>query len=267
MNASVASRVVPLVVLGETRRAAVGQALTGCLTSWRSGWSAADDPITVQIHESGHLHQGNDRPLSAASDGVLARSERHGAVLKVDASVEFPARLIGVGAVGTGGAVAGQVARELYGEMLQSLCRAVVTRAGVNDASIERSAGDWNSVERSLTRWLTVGVTFGASRAVLHLALNPILIDFLAPIDPVAQSSGYLSTRRSAIAEETVRVEAVLGDAEITLRELVHLTEGDVIVLDQPLGQAGHLFTDEGRRVASIVLGRSDSQRAVSLAR
>ena len=47
--------------------------------------------------------------------------------------------------------------------------------------------------------------------------------------------------RRQAIAPEKVKLEAVLGSANVSLRELVQLAVGDVIVLDQPLTRGGHL--------------------------
>jgi len=77
----------------------------------------------------------------------------------------------------------------------------------------------------------------------------------LVPVE--AKGGGAkLATRRTAIVDESVRVEAVLGDATVSVGDLASLAVNDVVVLSGELSQPSHLITGDGRRVADFSLGR-----------
>jgi len=105
----------------------------------------------------------------------------------------------------------------------------------------------------------------GSSRAKTTLLLTSRLIESLVPPRSAERASSAVTRRRPAIAEERVSVEAVLGDAEVSLRDLAQLAIDDVIVLDRPLRAAGRLTMPDGTSVASIAIGRCGDRRAVSI--
>jgi flagellar motor switch protein FliM len=74
-----------------------------------------------------------------------------------------------------------------------------------------------------------------------------------------------LEKRRNAIDEETVRVEAVLGEADVSVGDLAALGVDDVIVLRSGLSQPGYLSTGNGRRIANITVGRVGNKRAITV--
>jgi flagellar motor switch protein FliM len=92
------------------------------------------------------------------------------------------------------------------------------------------------------------------------------MVELLAPQAATRKATTPLSLRRHAVTPERVRIEAMLGDAEVSLHDFVHLSAGDVIVLDQSLSRGGRLVLSDGQLVAPVVLGRAGERRAVSIA-
>ena len=263
---------VPFVVLGDKHRATLRLLVAQCVGTWWSSWKAAPDAIDVQVRDDSAASDA--KPARTNSDCVLARNAAGGSLLAVRASPDLMVALSGAmagaamfGAAAGSSTTSDELLSELRIEVLKSLCSAVLTRAKASDAAIEvLAAGEKFPPDAHTSRHVTVDVSLGSARAAVTLMLTPALIELLALRTPVTMPQEKLSRRRAAIREEHTRVEAVLGSVEVTLLDLAKLAEGDVIVLDQPLGQAGYLTTPAGAHITKIVLGRNGAERAVSMA-
>lgn len=259
MNTDASADAEPLLLIGARRRAALREALVACVQSWRREWSAAADPVRVLLAEE--VEQAGVR--GAQPICLSMRSVAHGKLASLSADHDALAGWLGVVAHtehGSSGVHA--IAREFQVEMLSALCTALARRARIDDSIVESTA----HVERPERRGRTLAVTIhpGAARAKTTLLLAPRFIELLLPPRAAVQASA-VSRRRHALAEETVQVEAVLGDAEVSLRDLTQLAVGDVIVMELPLRAGGRLTTQDGRTIASIALGRCGDRRAISI--
>jgi hypothetical protein len=265
MMSEAAAPVVPFLLLGETRRAAIQERLSACCAAWWSGWVCTGDAIHVEIEETHHVAQDTRRQSRIARGAVFARNAAGDYLLSVDSAPDLMLALPG-GAAPCSSPARGDLVQELRMQMLRSLCDALLARAGVTDASVDvLGAAQKGAPEAWMSRSMTVEVTFGAARAAVGLVLTPVMVELLAPRGMATVALDKLSSRRKAIFEEHVRVEAFLGDAEVSLLDLAKLAQGDVIVLDHALGQTGQLLTSEGKSIAKILLGRTGSNRAVSV--
>lgn len=74
---------------------------------------------------------------------------------------------------------------------------------------------------------------------------DPVIRLIRSRITPTCPESPALVTRRQAIAPSPLRVEAVLGSAELSVDDLHNLEPGDVLVLDAPLTAPATLRTFE----------------------
>jgi len=260
---------VAFVLLGDKHRASLRLLLMQCVSTWWLSWKASSDAIEVQVRDE--IPGRDAKPGRATGDWVLARNAAGASLFAVRTSPEFMAALAGASAPAaaiSGAFTADELARELRLEVVKSLCRALLDRAKTSDASMNAlSAGERLPTEGHPGRMICVDVNLGAARAAVTMLLAPTLIEQFALRSTATLPQEKLSPRRAAIRDETTRVEAVLGSVEVTLRDLAKLAEGDVIVLEQPLGQAGHLTTPDGARITKIVLGRTGAQRAVSMTR
>lgn len=260
--------VVSFVLLGDTRRATLRLLLTQCISTWWSIWRASPDTVDVRIRDGGACVE--DQPTVAACDYVVARNAAGITLLAVHASPEFMAALSGSAPslVKHPAITPEELVRELRIEVLKSLCSAVLGGTKATDTAMGvLSAGERLPADSHASRSVAVDVSFGAVRAAITLVLAPALLELLVLRPAPAMPAEKLSSRRVAIRAESTRVEAVLGSVEVMLLDLAKLTQGDVIVLDQPLGQAGYLTTHDGTLITKIVLGRTGAQRAVSMAR
>lgn len=178
---------------------------------------------------------------------------------------DLSAALLGTGgnsstAVGTPRSAAAGV----QSEVARSLCESLLRSAGITDAVVsEGSAADMPRGRRY--RWLSISVALG-NRIEIALSLSMRVVELFLT-RTTAPRAAPLARRRECIAHASLKVEALLGEAEVTLRDLAALAPGDVIVLDQSLAQAGHLLSEEGQRIASVVFGSSGPLRAFSAAR
>ena len=255
----------PLLLLGATRRAALRNVLSKCVESWRERWSTLCDSVHVTLAEDAEY------PIERIGSGGLAAvatSESQGALIYLRAAPEALAAMIGLT---TFGADAGStdtsrgIAGELQLETLRSLCDCIAQRARIDDVKVENKATSTPSGKSGRPRYVSASVTLGAARARINLSLSARLVELLAPPSSQPHTADGVLRRRQAITNESVRVEAVLGDVELSLNELARLSEGDVIVLDQPLATMGSLTMPDGKHIAKILLGSAGAQRAVSV--
>jgi flagellar motor switch/type III secretory pathway protein FliN len=250
----------PLLLIGARRRAALREAFVACVNAWRKEWTTAADPVRVLLAEE--VEHGGSRSGHAVC--MSMKSATHGKLAWIQAEHDALPGWLGVAAHTEPNSLSSHaVAREFQVEMTRALCTTLARRARVDDATVECTSGTERPDRRC--RSLAVTIQMGSSRAKTTLLLTPRLVELLVPPRSGERSSATLGRRRPAIAEERVSVEAVLGDAEVSLRDLAQLAVDDVIVLDRPLRAGGRLTMPDGTNVASIALGRSGERRAISI--
>jgi hypothetical protein len=256
---------VPFVLLGDKHCATLRLLLMQCVSTWWSGWKNSTDVIEVELRDDAAAAEL--KHVRTSGDYVLARDASGKSLVAVRASSEFMGALSGIPAMSSF-AAAGEMAQQLRIEVLKSLCAAVLTRAKASDAVVDVLPPTQRVPATARgSRSVCANVSLGTTKGVVTLVLMPALVELFGLHRTAMLPQDGLSRRHAAIREECVRVEAVLGSVEVTLLDLANLAVGDVIVLDQPLGQAGHLATPDGACITKIVLGRTGAQRAVSMAR
>lgn len=250
----------PLLLLGTKRRAALHDVLASCVESWRSRWSNVRDPLEIKVGCEGE--QGGQR--SSLAIGLTFISREHGELGVLHADADILASFLGVSAAAESAGAAHGIAREFLIEAMRSLCTDLAKRAQVADVVIESARVSQSPKPRA--DHLQVAIRAGHGKARIVLSLSAHTVELLAPPMPAKHTSTPLARLRQAVTPERVRIEALLGDVDVSLHDFVHLAVGDVVVLDQPLSRGGRLALPYGRVVAQVVLGRSGERRAVSIA-
>lgn len=98
----------------------------------------------------------------------------------------------------------------------------------------------------------------------LACPVGPVIRLIKSRIVPACLEASAFATRYQAIAPSPLRVEAVLGRAELSVDDLHNLEPGDVLVLDAPLTDPATLRVFEGRHhIGKGHLSRMDQCNAV----
>lgn len=249
---------VPMLILGETRRKDLTAQLSSRIQGWLKEWAAQRSvDVTVELtDEVAAIEPGlhGSQSVVASSEGAphLAVIASNGLWSGVSGT---PDRASNVG--NGNGAIAGRV----YTKMLHALAETLVSGLPMKIWQVEslsqRSTAD---AQFTGTGWYAVKIALGDKRECLSLLLSSSLIVQLAPRE--VKSSGGVSRRRSAVANESIRVEAVLGEAAVSIGDLATLAVNDVIMLRDDVPNVCYLQTEKGKPVANISLGRLGSKRA-----
>jgi len=104
-------------------------------------------------------------------------------------------------------------------------------------------------------RYAVASITLGDAEATFTIALPPALLVSLLPLRAELKQDKRIESRKSALGEQSVKVEVELGDTEVSVRGLAQLAVGDVIVMDHPLSELGSLVVASGGRVGRVSLG------------
>jgi flagellar motor switch/type III secretory pathway protein FliN len=267
MSAAEVQTAEPLLLVGERRRAALERALSSCVQTWGQRWSLTHEPLQVCI---GTPEAAGTRNAQCSGLVLRGSSERLGKLFVVRASPEVTCALLGVagtttehGAAESAHSVAWQLQREIIHSLGEALLKAAqVSEAVVDLVSAQQTA---SGSDRRHATWLGASICF--AKAKIGLSLSARFVELLAAPQALAQAASAPARRRAAIADAAVRVEAVLGQVEVALQDLLELSAGDVLVLDQPLSGCGYLGLPDGTRITGIVLGKAGAARAVSVSK
>lgn len=249
----------PILLLGTSRRERLTQLLQLACQDWRQQWSGGlQGSFEVEIAESlcrrPTLPAG--RQLAFGLDGAAGR------LLIATVPVDMQCDLLGVPTSRAVAESASETANAVFAEAMQALCQRIARAKSIEAMTIAPLAGDHLS-----RAWSAYGLTVTlklSDRVLLRLRMFPQLLlamlpnQGIKPMDP-------LTSRRSAIGNEKVDVQAWLGEAEVTLGELANLQLGDVILLDTNISGAGLLALPDGRQIAPVRLGSAAGHRAVSV--
>jgi hypothetical protein len=188
-----------------------------------------------------------------------------GPLLTIAAPVDMHYELLGVAAARAAGDVSGDIAHSVVTEALQKLCIHLADPGAAEGINVHSCQGDGLAQRWSCNGWTVTFKTAG-ERVLLWARLSPrLLLSMLPP--QTAKPVEPLNSRRSAIGEEVVGVQAWLGEAEVQLADLATLRVGDVILLNTSVEGAGRLTMSDGQQVAGIRLGSVVGRRAVSVIR
>jgi flagellar motor switch/type III secretory pathway protein FliN len=272
MSASGQSSVVPYLVLGDARRAALAEHVRVRVERWRKQWNAdehcAVDVEVLDAQESvrdgrltgGHMHDAECFRVSGGPRPVLV--------------MVVPARCFSrvIGILGDVGESIGRslhepgLAEQLELEALRLLAREFRSTDAL-EATLDRSSASGSDTLREYAsfRYGCALVRIGQSRQPFVLLMSPELMSAAIPVRGATASVERLERRKAAIAEEPVDIEAVLGEGIVSVNELAALAVGDVIVLEQKLSESACLSIRGGGRIVGAAPGRLEALRAVQI--
>jgi flagellar motor switch/type III secretory pathway protein FliN len=248
------------MLLGTSRRERLTQLLQHTCGDWRQQWSGGlQGSFEVEIAESlcrrPTLPAG--RQLAFGLEGAAGR------LLIATVPVEMQCDLLGVPTSRTVAESTSDTANAVFAEAMQALCQRIARAKSTEAMTIAPLAGD--NLARAWSAYgLTITLKLSADRVLLRLRMFPQLLLAMLPSQGI-KPMDPLTSRRSAIGNEKVDVQAWLGEAEVTLGELANLQLGDVILLDTNISGAGHLALPDGRQIAPVRLGSAAGHRAVSV--
>lgn len=262
-------RPVPFLLLGETRRQALAEYIRARVERWQSRW-LPERRETARVEVLEHEARAHDLRLHDAACFRVAGGEQ-AALLLIAPQKCAPhvAGVLGAACDSAGGVIQQRsIAAELMLEGLQALIREFRT-PDVLEPVLERldtAAADLLR-EYAALRYVGVLVTHGDMRCPIVLLMSPQAVNAALGVRALPAPVEQLEPRRAAVGNETVCVEAVLGDGEVLVSELARLAVGDVIVLGQRLGEPAALAIRGGGRIAGAAPGRVGGMRAVQIKR
>jgi flagellar motor switch/type III secretory pathway protein FliN len=253
----------PLLLLGEKRRGVLQARLERCVSVWLDEWHAA--PSCAFAAELLPIAAALSGRISANTSRVVVGTAGGRQQLCVVTSNAGASAALGIPRFVTMGGDDG-LARSMLDRLATSLADSVFTQGHTKGGLVTLSRAPTDDLERLMRRehWWALVVEIGSEQRSVLLAISPALIEQLSPAVTPA-STEPVEKRRSAIDDETVRIEAVLGEADVSVGDLASLCVDDVIVLRSGLSQPGYLSTDGGRRIANITVGRLGNKRAVTV--
>ena len=254
-----AEAVTPITLLGDTRRRALAGHVRAAVERWRRSW-AEDTSSRVSVEISGGEHftgrWSNQSGFQARSPQGMIYLFVAARCLPVIAGVR-PLTAVGVDRPVDPSSLAGQLEEEVLGRLARELLAAAKTQM----SSFERVA--LGIRQAALTHHAVASITLGEADASFSIAFDPQLLAILLPPLVAFQHEERVESRRTAISEQPVEVQAVLGQAEVSVRDLAQLSVGDVVVLDESLSDVASFQVEGGGRVGRISIGRRDGRRAV----
>ena len=248
-----------IILLGDSRRRRLAQALEQSLDDWRQRWGGNhQSSFEVEIAES--LCR---RPASIGNRHLaFSADDATGHLLVAAVPVEMQSELLAVGASRITIEGAGEIANAVFIEAMHALCLRLVRAGSVENVNVTGLSGDGLG-----HAWQQYGLTVtvkNVDRVLLRMRLSPRLVLAMLP-SQASKLTEALASRRTAISSEPVDVQAWLGEAEVTLGELAQLQVGEVILLDTSMTGTGQLALPDGRPLAPVRLGSAAGHRAVSV--
>jgi flagellar motor switch/type III secretory pathway protein FliN len=254
-----AEAVTPVTLLGDTRRRALAGHVRAAVERWRRSW-AEDTSSRVSVEISGGEYFAG---RWSSQSGFQARSPQ-GMIYLFVAARCLPV-IAGVCPLTSGGVDRpvdpSSLAAHLEEEALRHLARELLAAARTQMSSFGRIA--LGIRQAALQQHAVASITLGEADASFSIAFDPQLLAILLPPLVAFEHEERVESRRAAISEQPVEVQAVLGQVDVSVRELAQLSVGDVVVLDESLSDVASFQVAGGGRVGRISIGRCDGRRAV----
>ena len=246
--------VQPFLLINHTERVSVVANVQKALHVWEEEWFAASARLTVVLVDGSDVREHtwkSYKTTGRASVSISMPEDWHrGATSWI---------------TGNAGVVEkdGEVAAVVMNQLLRSLAAALLGTMGDKALPIIEVEAP---ADHSFTAAGGVFVQCRAETGIeFRLWLSPDVVeDWVAHIGVPNAHRISLMPARQAIAERTVSVEAILGEAELTLDELQTLGIGDVIRLDRRLDEPLTVRISSAVACAGF-LGTAGEQKAVQL--
>lgn len=263
MDTTTSSSTTPILVLGDKRRHALTSHLSNCVNLWLRTWVASGrEPqfvVTLSAATEAAI-KAEDSHTDKIVTGCVEKLEHLAAIADGDALaavLDIPRH------AWSGGSSKDGIAGGVFDKLLTALARGIVAdlkfgpwQIGIFEQHLSRKT----KLQDFKRGWIAT-IAFEDRPPNLQVAFSATLVSHLIPVDSKAVAA-TLTRRRAAIAEEPMRIEAVLGEASVSIGDLASLAINDVIVLRDDSPQAGYVTTTDGRRVANMSLGRVGAKRA-----
>lgn len=243
----------------------VDQVLAAWAREWLAGFTCAIDVCTPLTD----LAIGNDDErwvIANRGDGPLMLAVRSAPTWVQDVSM----LLTGLSSDTTGGNVASSISQRLAETLLRSFTTALLSGTG---PAIDPASVSWGDRLPALQEiswpgsgWIMLSCQPGPAGSLLFL-LSPDLAAAFIGIERQRHKSeptGTVPIRR-AIEQNSVTLDVIAGNAELTLSDLQTLQVGDVVRLDRKLHELLRIGVVDGESVCSGHLGAVKGSKAVQL--
>jgi len=256
---------LPYRLLGASGRARLQQKVEGVVRRWLDAWGGKASPASsVRILDadgsapasSAPCHAFRVRAGAATATDLRLYAYRLGVVLGVPLD-RWSALTPHTPSTSLAERLWHALARGLVNELMDSASIAAWELDALDDSAAVRERSGGFSQE--------ICVIVG-DEVIASLQLGPMLVNALVPV-AVPVGNTRTEPRRRAIGNERIEIEAILGEAEMSLADFASLGEGDVIVLDARLGGNCRLGVSGVAMVADAVLGKRGTARAVRISR
>jgi flagellar motor switch/type III secretory pathway protein FliN len=236
---------------------------------WQKSWTP-ERRETVRVEVLDHVNGAHELRLhDAACFRTVGGQHPELLLIVLPRCVPHVAGVLGEGCDSLSGAVRpGSIADALRLEALQALVRefrAPDFLEPVLERQEAAAADAWR--ELAALRYVGARILLGNSQCPLVLLMSPRAASAAFGARASSAPAERLESRKGAVSDETVSVEAVLGESEVLVSELTKLAVGDVIVLGQRLGEPAALAIRGGGRIAGAAPGRVGAVRAVQIKR
>lgn len=255
----------PILVLGAARRRALLLLVESCVSAWFKTWAALD---VSRLKVSASLENFSEKPqrLNTSLREMVLRGKKAGTEQLVIEGSGLFASLLALPRGVSASITTSSIAPALGESAMKSLANGILAAKNADEweIEIERGSNDNLDLENSYKHWWQVWVGLDGRPSFIAMRLSPHLVEALVPYQRTEKQIP-VDKRRAAIGNEKLTLEAVLGNAFVSVGELTSLAIDDVIVLSDDHSHANYLVTASGRRVANFSLGRSGSARAVRI--
>lgn len=252
----------PFRLLGASGRSRLQQRLETATRRWRDTW-APNGSVACSVRVA-----SDDTPLPRVLD-PLAESYRISTNGAAALDVRFFPRALSavVGLpperLASGSGAPRGLAAQLSAALLRGLVNELMDSASIATWQLDERGARTQAdrAKRSLAQHALVSV---GERDLAELELPPLFVNALVPA-AASQSKERVETRRGAIGKARVKIDAVLGNVELSVAEFLSLDRGDVIVLGTRLGNGCRVEVPAVAAIAEAVVGKRGDRRAIRI--
>jgi len=280
-----AARVGPWLLFGERHRRLITEHVRSRAERWQREWlGRGGEPICVEVHADHDAGRDMARDVnkfgriheSCCFEALDSSGERTLAIRAPARSLPYLAGLQGATVeLADRCADRDSFAGQLETQGLRGLAQGLLAGTRLEMAEFHRVPGGEMDApgarsqglraEPGTSRHPVVLMTLGEMRSPLVLVISPEFAASLLPLRRDGSGSERLERRSAAICDQTVSLDAVLGQVEVCIAELASLAVGDVIVMKEALSDSVDLTIVGGARVGRAVVGQFGGRRAVQI--
>lgn len=251
---------LPFRLVGENDKSALRIELLAEAQDWAAIWFAGAPPAELEIDAEPDLDSLDKAPWTIAGEAP----ERWVAWQCPTDSWRDYARLLLAAPVGPDAALTPLIGSLLH-ECLSDLATRLLAAAGMATDCRQFAEGSLCSVRTGYGSGAVVA-GLGGGLPPLRLVLGgEVAAAFIGRQVQPAATHIALAPRKAAIASGSMRLEVVLGQAELTLAELANVSPGDVIRLQTSFREPLAVRTSDGQPILRAHLGTRKGHKAIQI--